>query len=142
MKRLERLKPYGKNWKLGRKTIVKKDGGGGVTTCIVTAEKVPNTAPAPTIKPPWRHWTNSELQARRDKGLCYRCDEPFNKGHCCKNKELRLYVVADELKDTEMEDVEMEDRMLEVSPIVELSLNLVVGLTTLGTFKLKGNLGD
>ncbi|KAA0051273.1 gypsy/ty3 element polyprotein [Cucumis melo var. makuwa] len=34
----------------------------------------------------FRRWTDSELQARRDKGLCYRCDEPFSKGHLVKTK--------------------------------------------------------
>ena len=42
----------------------------------------------------FRRWTDYELQARRDKGLCYRCDKLFGKGHRCKNKELRLYLVA------------------------------------------------
>ncbi|KAL0545922.1 hypothetical protein IC582_015819 [Cucumis melo] len=86
----------------------------------------------------FRRWTDSELQARRDKGLCYRCDEPFSKGHRCKNKELRLCVVADDLEDVEMVDSAYEGEMVEVSPVVELSLNSVVGLTAPGTFKLKG----
>ena len=90
----------------------------------------------------FRRWTDSELQARREKGLCYQCDEPFSKGHRCKNKELRLYLVADDLEDTEMEDVENENGPIEVSPVVELSLNSVVGLTALGTFKVKGTVED
>ncbi|KAA0032325.1 Ty3/gypsy retrotransposon protein [Cucumis melo var. makuwa] len=90
----------------------------------------------------FRRWTDSELQARRDKGLCYRCDEPFSKGHRCKNKELHLCVVADDLKDIEMEDSTHEGEMVEVSPVVELSLNYVVGLTATGTFKVKGTVDD
>ncbi|XP_050942550.1 uncharacterized protein LOC127149991 [Cucumis melo] len=86
----------------------------------------------------FRRWTDSELQARRDKGLCYRCDKPFSKGHRCKNKELHLCVVADDLEDVEMVDSAYEGEMVEVSPVVELSLNSVVGLTAPGTFKLKG----
>lgn len=79
---------------------------------------------------------------RHDKGLCYRCDELFSKGHHCKNKELRLYVVGDDLEDTVMEDIENEETMVEISPVVELSLNSVVGLTALGTFKIKGSVED
>lgn len=60
----------------------------------------------------FRRWTDSELQARCDKGLCYRCDEPFSKGHRCKNKELHLYLVANDLEDTKMEYVEHEDAMV------------------------------
>ncbi|KAE8648602.1 hypothetical protein Csa_008271, partial [Cucumis sativus] len=61
----------------------------------------------------FRRWTDFELQARCDKGLCYRCDEPFSKGQRCKNKELRLYLVANDLEDTKMEDVENENAMVE-----------------------------
>lgn len=37
------------------------------------------------------------MQARRDKGLCYRCDEKYSPGHRCKNKELWLLVFSDEM---------------------------------------------
>ncbi|KAA0054256.1 putative retroelement pol polyprotein [Cucumis melo var. makuwa] len=37
-----------------------------------------------------------------------------------------------------MEDVENAEAMVEVSPVVELSLNSVAGLTAPGTFKIKG----
>ncbi|KAA0034359.1 gypsy/ty3 element polyprotein [Cucumis melo var. makuwa] len=41
-----------------------------------------------------------------------------------------------------MEDSMHEEEMVEVSPIVELSLNSVVGLTAPGTFKVKGTAED
>ena len=41
-----------------------------------------------------------------------------------------------------MEDVENENAMVEVSSVVELSLNSVVGLTAPGTFKVKGTMED
>ena len=47
-------------------------------------------------------------------------------------------MVADDLEDVEMVDSAYEGEMVEVSPVVELSLNSVVGLTAPGTFKLKG----
>lgn len=51
-------------------------------------------------------------------------------------------MVADDLEDTKLEDVMKKDKILEVGLIVKLSLNLVVGLTTLGTFKLKGTVEE
>lgn len=36
----------------------------------------------------FKRWINLELQVRHNKGLCYRCDEPFSKMRHCKNKEL------------------------------------------------------
>lgn len=41
-----------------------------------------------------------------------------------------------------MEDVENAEAMVEVSPVVELSLNSVAGLTAPGTFKIKGMVED
>ncbi|KAA0051936.1 ty3-gypsy retrotransposon protein [Cucumis melo var. makuwa] len=57
-------------------------------------------------------------------------------------KELRLCVVSDDIDDAEMEDIVNEGAMVEVSPVVELSLNLVVGLTASGTFKVKSMVED
>ncbi|KAA0032388.1 gypsy/ty3 element polyprotein [Cucumis melo var. makuwa] len=51
-------------------------------------------------------------------------------------------MVADDLEDIEMEDSTHEEEMVEVSPVVELSLNSVVGLTAPGTFKIKGTVED
>lgn len=48
----------------------------------------------------------------------------------------------DDLEDIEMEDEAMEARMMEVSPVVELSLNSVIGLTKPDMFKIKGTLED
>lgn len=120
-----------------------------ITKIVTLAEKISpqpnnsNTSQPNTIgggirrEPPFRRWTDSKLQARRDKDLCYRCDEPFSEGHRCKNKELRLYLVADDLEDTVMEDIENKGTKVEVSPVVELSVNSVVGLMAPGTFKIK-----
>ena len=84
----------------------------------------------------------SELQARREKGLCFKCDEKFSLGHHCK-KELRVLLVHE---DEEEEDNQFDDRateepsLIELKDIVELSLNSVVGLTTSGTMKIKGTI--
>lgn len=42
--------------------------------------------------------TDVEFQARRDKGLCFRCDEKYYAGHRCKvreKRELRTLVVQE-----------------------------------------------
>ncbi|CAM8884641.1 unnamed protein product [Rhodiola kirilowii] len=41
---------------------------------------------APTTSPPIRRLTVAEMTARREKGLCYNCDERFTVGHRCKVK--------------------------------------------------------
>ncbi|KAL0540733.1 hypothetical protein IC582_020746 [Cucumis melo] len=131
-----------------------KTNGSPTTKVVTLAEKVvnqtsnSNKSQFHTVgaggrrEPSFRWWTDSELQARKEKGLCYRCDEPFSKGHRCKNRELRLCVMADDLGDTEMSEEEIGEGMVEIGPVVELSLNSVVGLTAPGTFKLRGKLED
>lgn len=51
-------------------------------------------------------------------------------------------MVADDLVDNEMEDLAMEEGTIDVCPVIELSLNSVVGLTTPGAFKVKGMVED
>lgn len=52
-----------------------------------------------------RRLTNVEFQAKRDKGLCFRCDEQYSAGHRCKNRdqrELRVLVVMGGVDDLEV----------------------------------------
>ena len=78
---------------------------------------------------------DAEFQARREKGLCFCCEEKFCAGHRCKvkdQKELRVLVV--QANGEELEVVEEDDRIdeLEVKaieldieqkePVIELSL--------------------
>ncbi|KAA0042008.1 transposon Tf2-1 polyprotein isoform X1 [Cucumis melo var. makuwa] len=76
---------------------------------------------------------SSKFQARKEKGLCFHCDEKYSADHKCKMKELRelrMFVVVGE---NEYEIVEEKERaekglaMLEVKDdnqtFVELSIN-------------------
>ena len=91
---------------------------------------------------PIKRLTESELQARREKGLCFKCEEKFSPGHRCK-KELRVLLVHE---DEEEDNNQFDDRateepvLIELKDAVELSLNSVVGLTTSGTMKIKGTI--
>lgn len=51
--------------------------------------------------------------ARRDKRLCFRCDEKFIKGHRCKQKELNVMLVND---NDDKEETTMETNV-EAEPI-------------------------
>ena len=44
----------------------------------------------------FRQMTNIEMQDKRSKGLCFRCDEKFAWGHRCKRKELHVIWVWDD----------------------------------------------
>ncbi|XP_052203652.1 uncharacterized protein LOC127808947 [Diospyros lotus] len=98
--------------------------------------------------PPFKRLRENELQAKRAKGLCFRCDEKYSIGHRCKNKELQVMVIYEEERgeeegtkpDEAMEaSGEWEDTVKE-GEMVELSLNSVVGLTPPQTMKIKGTI--
>ena len=93
---------------------------------------------------PIKRLTESELQARRKKGLCFKCEEKFSPSHRCK-KELRVLLVhEDEEEDYNQFDdrATEEPALIELKDAVELSLNSMVGLTTPGTMKIKETIGS
>jgi hypothetical protein len=54
------------------------------------------------------HLSYNELMDRKRKGLCFKCKQPFQPGHQCPEKHLRVLIVDDEV------DGEEEGRMLAV----------------------------
>lgn len=50
--------------------------------------------PAMASKKSFKCMTDSEMCAKREKGLCYRCDKKFSPRHRCKKKELQELVVT------------------------------------------------
>lgn len=62
-----------------------------ITLRRVTADENRQEGPAKRL-------SNAEFQARRDKGLCFRCDERYHAEHKCKAKEqreLRMFMVRE-----------------------------------------------
>lgn len=49
-----------------------------------------------TPRAPTKLLTAVEMTARREKGLCYNCDEPFVFGHRCKNRVNYLMMTEEE----------------------------------------------
>ncbi|TYK13876.1 Ty3/gypsy retrotransposon protein [Cucumis melo var. makuwa] len=103
---------------------------------------------------PTKRLSDAEFQARREKGLCFRCGEKYFAGHRCKlkeHKELRMLVVKEggeelEIVEEEFFDAEAEMKQVDVQSVenlnIELSLNSVVGLNNPGTMKVKGRVGE
>ncbi|TYJ96445.1 Ty3/gypsy retrotransposon protein [Cucumis melo var. makuwa] len=89
---------------------------------------------------------DAEFQLRREKGLCFKCNEKYSADHNCKMKEqreLRMFVVNNNNEELEIvEEVESEAAELRTAKVqphttacVELSINSVVGLNDPGTMK-------
>lgn len=50
-------------------------------------------------KGPTKHLSDAKFQSRKEKGLCFRCNEKYSHDHKCKmkeQKELRMIVVKEE----------------------------------------------
>lgn len=89
---------------------------------------------------------------KREKGLCFCCDQPFHPMHQCGNKSFGLILV------TENEEVDRIDEGVETGsseiitgdleqwgPIcqaIELSLCLVCGISGPRTMKMKGHINE
>ena len=46
-----------------------------------------------------RQLSEKELQDKRAKGLCFKCDDKWVAGHCCKRRELSVLLMDDEDED-------------------------------------------
>ena len=69
------------------------------------------------------------MQARREKGLCYNCDERFGLGHRCKKQQLFVLEL--------MEETEENSRAIDLDPeseppqaVPEILLYALSGVST------------
>ena len=77
------------------------------------------------------------MQAQRDKGLCYNCDEKFGSGHRCKTQQVFiLETVADAEESAEVEDASNEEEESATTP--EISLHALSGIATPQTIRATG----
>lgn len=110
-------------------------------TQILRNPNIPLAKPVGEI----RRLSEKELQAKREKGLCFRCDEKWSINHRCKRRELSVLLTQEEEEGELLEEngergegfVVMEDSGAD--PLqTKVSLNLVMGITNPKTMKLLG----
>ncbi|WVZ16785.1 hypothetical protein V8G54_009767 [Vigna mungo] len=101
---------------------------------------LPPLLPTPTNKLPIKRLTEAEMQLRRDKNLCFNCDERYTRGHRCKPQFLLLTTFDSKNQDA---DVLSEDSTLadESPPEAGLiSLHAFSGHWTPRTFRVTGSI--
>ncbi|KAA0055708.1 protochlorophyllide-dependent translocon component 52 [Cucumis melo var. makuwa] len=87
--------------------------------------------------------TDAEFQARREKGLCFKCEEKYYDGHRCKAKEhkkLRMLVVRENGEEFEIIEEDGEEEAIDENPI-EATTNYGVILGSGAAIKGKGICG-
>ena len=98
-------------------------------------------------QPMFRRLTEAEYQDKRARGICFRCDKKFFKGHECDQKLMQIMLVLDE------DEVQTVDESPPPSPdsgetatteeqLATLSLNSLVGITSTHTMKLAGRIAN
>lgn len=104
-----------------------------------------NPAAGKGSNPPFKRLSEAYLKAKREKGLCFRCDKKYSIGHHCNNRELQVMVIYDEEKDELGVEEEAEgggewEVQEAKGEVIELSMNLVVGLTPPQIMKVRGQI--
>jgi len=118
-----------------------------LTTTPTNPPATNTNCPAPTI----RRLSLSELQARRDRGLCYNCDELYFNGHRCKRQFHLLIVEPDEPDDADTTGSQLllehsnpttkpSDPQPDPTP-AQISLHALMGHTIPQTLRVMGLIG-
>ena len=90
-----------------------------------------------SINRPW----DVERQARRDKGLCFHCNEKFSPGHRCKSSTLALMELTDEdTKVGEGLEIDEPEATHTQGDLAEISFHAILGKTIGTTMKIQGTL--
>lgn len=117
-----------------------------------TKTNQPPLLPTPNPKPLHQTQKNpkikyispAKMQVRRDKGLCYWCDDKFSFSHKCPNKYLMMLQLIDD------SDLEAETKPLDITIATaamldgahHLSLNAMRGFTGVGTIRFTGHINN
>ncbi|XP_026420118.1 uncharacterized protein LOC113316109 [Papaver somniferum] len=108
---------------------------------IITHPLTP-TKPEPSL-PPIKRLTPAQMQARRDKGLCYNCDVFYKPGHHCKTQQLFTLVASDEDNSSPpIDDSEEEAASPTTSEdtTMEISLHSLTGLVNQSIIRVPSKL--
>ncbi|KAL5554076.1 hypothetical protein UlMin_041477 [Ulmus minor] len=86
----------------------------------------------------FRRITNQEARERREKGLCYYCDEKFVAGHRCKRPQLFMIEDSLHMNTEDVEGAHPEQEHHEVMP--EVSFHTIAGTEHPQTIRVLGKL--
>ena len=99
----------------------------------------PPLLPTPTL--PIRRLTPAELREKREKGLCYNCDQKYSATHRCRSKFLLLMGTDDE-DDEPSEDAFSHAQPDEVVTADISSLNALAGQTNPRSLRVLGTVAS
>jgi len=119
------------------------------SSALPTTNPIPPPPQPPSTSTPkinFKQLSPEELISRRERNLCYNCDERFTPGHCCKG---RFFLLISEEDDTTLPTELLTTASIEeiTSPNdsdtdvpAQLSLHAMSGSTTHNTIRLSGTI--
>ena len=118
------------------KSVVTWKGKTVVSDHSKSAENSGSTMP----QRPQRHHSNADLDDMRRRGVCFKCQGKWFRGHVCPNKELQILTVLDDYMVEVIRDESMseETEVVSAGQQVELSYSSYMGFSSPCTTKLKG----
>ncbi|KAK6132617.1 hypothetical protein DH2020_033647 [Rehmannia glutinosa] len=110
-----------------------------VENVISNPTKPMNTS---TQRTPMKLLTASEMAARREKGLCYNCDDAFTFGHRCKHR-INYMIMTEEEELSYLQPTETEvETPVESMEEIQMSINAITGEDGITTMRLNGEVGE
>jgi hypothetical protein len=97
-----------------------------------------NNAPSSKTPQPTR-LTTQQLEERKEKGLCFNCDNKYSKGHKCREKKI-FYIDCEEEEHQEQEPSQ-DENVEAISPeelTPTISCNALAGISTPQTLNIEG----
>ncbi|KAJ8759120.1 hypothetical protein K2173_004127 [Erythroxylum novogranatense] len=95
---------------------------------------IPKSSPSSSMSlPRFRRISNQEAKERREKGLCYYCDEKYTPGHLCVKPQ--LFCIEDSIVSEEE-----EDDFYTTNNLPEISLHAIAGTDHPQTLRLPGRI--
>ncbi|PNX96980.1 retrotransposon-related protein, partial [Trifolium pratense] len=121
---------------------------------LTTTPTPPPNNPPPTTLPnrptPIKRLSPAELQARRERGLCYNCDERYQPGHRCRRQ---FYILIAEPDSYDEQTETLTNQLLQPEPTPDtptphpdidpqISLHALMGHTIPQTIRLVGQINN
>ncbi|XP_077242441.1 uncharacterized protein LOC143882949 [Tasmannia lanceolata] len=82
----------------------------------------------------FKRLTQTEMNERQSKGLCFNCDEGYTPGHQCKKKQLFLI----EMRESDDEVEELSDEGETVGDCMQISVHALTGTLAPRTMRIRG----
>ncbi|XP_026396090.1 uncharacterized protein LOC113290721 [Papaver somniferum] len=107
-------------------------------TPLVTSPTVTSPTTSPKM-PPLKKLTYAKMREKREKGLCYNCDEFYTKGHKCIKQQLYMIVAGDEegLHSAEVGEGSIPT-IMKLEEKMEISFHALDGNISHTSIKIKG----